>query len=544
MVRFLSTDTKMEGLCDKCRDHQDLSRAAMSCSKICLEILLKKGTSAKKISKVFVLAVKCDQFVNAHILLDAGIDISYKGIVQGVNLILSSAEKEICSRFIKKLVMAAATVTDLETMGIHGLHRSKEKDCTDVLINEEADVNLADSKGYTLLHFMAYCGIVDCSLSLISAGADVNKRSKTGETPLIRAARAGKVQVTELLLENGAEVNVCDSRGWCALFTAAWTGSAEILQLLCNAGADLNAKKTMMKQYILIAAASKGHEECVRLLLQKGADVNKSDDEGHTALVCAAHHGYIECVKLLLEAGADVNFICNSGTALSMTTMGPRPRLLKEYKFSHKSSKLPFTAAAGVNILIQSGADVNAVNSDNKTPLMLAALSNYTDYAKLLLRAGAEVKIMMNICFNILPVYVVSHLLREKPKIDTGMIALLYAAGETKEGVYSLLVDVLRHLQLIRETTEDVSEEDIAEMMCGLLHSRHHGISNKDCMRLSLQYLSDGDSTLRLKTICRQSIREYLLQMSRINLLVRIPHLGLPHSLVRYLLYDVSLDSP
>ena len=47
-----------------------------------------------------------------------------------------------------------------------------------------------------------------------------------------------------------------------------------------------------------------------------------------------------------------------------------------------------------------------------------------------------------------------------------------------------------------------------------------------------------------LKQLCREAIRSHLLQLDQnINLFVRIPRLGLPTLLVKYLLYNMSLDS-
>ena len=43
-----------------------------------------------------------------------------------------------------------------------------------------------------------------------------------------------------------------------------------------------------------------------------------------------------------------------------------------------------------------------------------------------------------------------------------------------------------------------------------------------------------------LMTICRRKIRQHLLQMSSVNLFYRMPRLGLPDSLCKYLLYNVG----
>ena len=47
---------------------------------------------------------------------------------------------------------------------------------------------------------------------------------------------------------------------------------------------------------------------------------------------------------------------------------------------------------------------------------------------------------------------------------------------------------------------------------------------------------------ISLKHICRDSIRKYLLQMSDVNLFVRVPKLPLPERMMSYLLYGQTLE--
>ena len=46
---------------------------------------------------------------------------------------------------------------------------------------------------------------------------------------------------------------------------------------------------------------------------------------------------------------------------------------------------------------------------------------------------------------------------------------------------------------------------------------------------------------LNMMDICRRAIREHLMNLSNVNLFVRIPELGLPAPLISFLLYNVSL---
>ena len=45
-----------------------------------------------------------------------------------------------------------------------------------------------------------------------------------------------------------------------------------------------------------------------------------------------------------------------------------------------------------------------------------------------------------------------------------------------------------------------------------------------------------------LTNLCRESIRKHLLQISNVNLFVRVSELGLPAMLQEYLLYNISLN--
>ena len=49
------------------------------------------------------------------------------------------------------------------------------------------------------------------------------------------------------------------------------------------------------------------------------------------------------------------------------------------------------------------------------------------------------------------------------------------------------------------------------------------------------------DTELSLMHLCREAIRNHLLQMSNVNLFIRVPRLPLPKAVQSYLLYDQTL---
>jgi len=61
----------------------------------------------------------------------------------------------------------------------------------------------------------------------------------------------------------------------------------------------------------LLYAAANGHEEIVRLFLEYGADVNKTNEQGSTAMHWACLNGHANIVQLLLDKGGSAS-TCNA----------------------------------------------------------------------------------------------------------------------------------------------------------------------------------------------------------------------------------------
>jgi hypothetical protein len=111
---------------------------------------------------------------------------------------------------------------------------SGHKDVAEVLLANNADVNVKNDGGYTPLHLAASNGDNGMAEFLLAHGADINAKDNGGGTPL----RGAKAPVVELLLAHGANVDARDNEGATPLFGA----SADIARLLLAHGADVNAQ--------------------------------------------------------------------------------------------------------------------------------------------------------------------------------------------------------------------------------------------------------------------------------------------------------------
>ena len=215
---------------------------------------------------------------------------------------------------------------------VAGAARTADLETVRELIDEGADVNVAQADGTTALLWAAYQSDAEMVRTLIEAGAELDARNYFGVTPLLQASRTGDAAVIELLIEAGADATLAHPEGETPLMAASRTGRVEALELLLAAGADVNATDSFQEQTALMWAATDGHLDAVDVLLEAGADPNTqahitSLEErehadfptgGFTALMFAARNGYEDVIHRLVDGGADPNLTNGDGATAMM----------------------------------------------------------------------------------------------------------------------------------------------------------------------------------------------------------------------------------
>lgn len=157
------------------------------------------------------------------------------------------------------------------------------------------------------------------------------------------------------------------------LHLAAREGHKDIAEFLIANGADVNAKEAANDETPLHMAALEGYKDIAKLLIAKGAIVDARDMFGITPLCNAIDGDYISCAEKLLESRyADI------------TTEDKKRREELEEELIGKL-KMDI-----VELLINSGANVNLKDDDGITPLYLAIESAPTCVIDLLLDKGAN----------------------------------------------------------------------------------------------------------------------------------------------------------
>jgi ankyrin repeat protein len=254
------------------------------------------------------------------------------------------------------------------------------------LLDQKISANLPDNHGITPLMVAAEIGSLDAMRVLIEHGAGVNLQNDFGSTALMwSVSDPAKVR---LLLDHGADVNLIARSGRTALIIAAFTNpSAEVVRLLLAKGAKAGVMDG--RHVTPMNAATFGNDTAtIQLLLDAGADVETPDTFiGLTPLMNAAGNRNVNAVKLLLAKGAKVN-------AVSKTEGLPKIQtgIVEFGGWTPLGMAAAFGPPEAVNILLDSGAHIDAQDYRGFTPLMLAVGTDRYDpkTVKMLVAHGAD----------------------------------------------------------------------------------------------------------------------------------------------------------
>ena len=175
-----------------------------------------------------------------------------------------------------------------------------------------------------------------------------------------------------------------------------------MIDRLLKAGADPNAPLTAGADTAVMMAARTGNPQAIRVLVEAGANVNAKENwGGTTALMWAASEGHADAARLLVAAGADVNARSNYVAAANgrgfegRTPVANRTDPKTEEFASGWLTPLTLAAREGdvelARLLLDAGADVNAVSGDGKTALAIAAFNGNYEVASFLVDRKADV---------------------------------------------------------------------------------------------------------------------------------------------------------
>lgn len=343
---------------------------------------------------ILLLSVKSGDLARTSYLLRSGINPDLTKDAQGNSALHIAALHGHTA--IARVLLSAGASTELATPAERLTPLRLAAECghletAQVLLDAGADVSTRDLiDRATPLHSAAEAGHVSLVLELVRRGADLESRAVSGQTPLRWALSLGRTQAAAALLRVGADPNAPDRRGACCLHVVAgffglgaevdcedaeeeerdvyydnsntkfpsspekWL-PASMAELLLSAGAapdcvhrsgedsggsysacnndhggscgrgstrgsDICTGQCVIKETPLHVAARECSTQVARVLLRSGADPNARttvEEDCFSPLHCAAAPGSRArrriMVRVLLEAGADMNAVAADG---------------------------------------------------------------------------------------------------------------------------------------------------------------------------------------------------------------------------------------
>uniref|UniRef100_A0A2C9K8K5 SOCS box domain-containing protein n=1 Tax=Biomphalaria glabrata TaxID=6526 RepID=A0A2C9K8K5_BIOGL len=282
---------------------------------------------------------------------------------------------------VKALLQAGADVNKKSRSGRTAAYEAASvghEEIMKVLIEYHADLNNSTVKGFTPLLEAISSNHTKVAKILISSGCEVNLADRKQWAPLHAVIRQVSMMfdpeensemrsLVEEMVKAGADVNKMDGENWTPLYQAASAGDFEMCKFLLANGASVNLV-TKKGSSVLHAAVYGGNKDIVKLCLDAGCSVNAVDINGqHALLASVASRCNLEIIELLLEAGSDVNI---RNTITKQTAL-------------HEAICQHYSLAA--HLLIDKGSNLDALNSEHKSPLYLACWRGLTEIVSYML---------------------------------------------------------------------------------------------------------------------------------------------------------------
>ncbi|XP_045625444.1 transient receptor potential channel pyrexia isoform X2 [Procambarus clarkii] len=220
-----------------------------------------------------------------------------------------------------------------------------------------------------------------------------------GLTPLHAATHVQDVAILKLLLDNSAQVEAVDGHGNTALHVAVsegWhLGVAELLKAGASPDAKLMPPSTAVATKVggtnkiqaegdtpLQAAVRRGDVTTTKMLMQYRPDMSVVDKNGDSLLHLAAHAHSTELLSILLQHKVSSEMLhsrsYNGGGVMHAAIVKACDKVVED------------TLLEILQMLFNTGVDVNLRNNQGESPLFLAACFRYSKAVERLLSMGAD----------------------------------------------------------------------------------------------------------------------------------------------------------
>ncbi len=298
----------------------------------------------------------------------------------------------------------------------------RHADVVRALVEAGADLRARTRQGFTALHFAAREGDLESVRALLAAGVDVNIRSEAepaaqgrgapassgtgrsavggargpafqatvsaGSTPLLVATLRGHVPLALYLLGIGADPNIGDA-GFTPLHWAAGTWEGGVSNPVYGFNDPMSGiPNRQAKLQLVTALLAHGANPNGRMTRRPpgfaGLGGGFEDAPGATPFLIASAAADLEIMKMLLAAGANPSLATDTNTTAVMAASGLNRGI-------GESSITEPQALATVKFLLQLGADARGATTNGENALFGAGYRGWNALLALLIDNGADV---------------------------------------------------------------------------------------------------------------------------------------------------------
>ena len=303
---------------------------------------------------------------------------------------------------------------------LHQCKRGNDAEkAVELVLNDGLDINTPALCNRTPLLWASLSSSGEFIETLIDLGADVNaQRTDDKVTPLILSASWNNFMAVYLLLDHEADSNIARADGNSPLHIAVSNGFFHITKLLIKKGSNVNLQNKEGRTPLFLGVKNK-QKHLIKLLIENEADVTIGYQENSTDriyLVRGKGRGraawqYVLVKKHLLGLflkrtnggsldGADFGAVLRSGWGKDPPE-GTIDQILEECDFKEIPGVTVLHIASKENnepeiidLLVKSGANVNAQDAEGFTPLHMATIHGNLKIVKKLVDLDADVHIV------------------------------------------------------------------------------------------------------------------------------------------------------
>lgn len=324
-----------------------------------------------------------------------------------------------------------------------------DKIIKELVLNYGKDINQTGDEDIGGLYQAIKHNNIKAVKFFIENNANVEIATFDGTTPLVLAIEENKPKIVELLIKEGKAniygVYAKETEKY-PIYCAVKNKNLNMIKILLNNNFDLKRES-----YILSYAMENSDENIVKYLVENGADMYSYEI---TALYQAVLNLNPKLVEYFLDKGASIE------KAGGTDVYGNIMMAAAGSKFNNSNDKSPVDLtlleksaenSAKITEMLIGKADKNIINDslEGKTPLIIAVGNSYIDTAKILIENGANINAVdiegwsaLSYAVNNGDIEIAKLLLENKAKIkDELLIAIKSPIVESSINMMKLLID-------------------------------------------------------------------------------------------------------